>query len=126
MATLCDLCGYLCDLCVKANAESEKTRQCVLDRQETQSSQSEARRGRKEEESRGSVFVNFAKYLCVLCVRTNAKDLRKRQGGSDRQKTQRPQSEAREGRKEEESRGSVFVNFATVLAFFALEPIRKM
>ena len=72
---LCELCDSLGVLCVRTNPKDVRKRQGGSDQQKTQSSQSEARRGRKEEESRGSVFVNFAKYLCVLCVRTNAKDL---------------------------------------------------
>ena len=44
----------------------------------------------------------------------------------DWQKTQRPQSEGREGRRKEEVLGNVFANFAKIFAFFAFESMRKM
>ena len=48
------------------NVESAKRRE--LEKQKTQSSLSEARKGRRGKEPRGSVFGSFAKGLCVLCV----------------------------------------------------------
>ena len=84
-------------------------------------------------ESRGNsgprtmaILCDLCDNLCVLCVRPNPKDVRKRQGGSDQQKTLSSQSDARRGREGEESRGSVFGTFANTFAFFALQPIRKM
>ena len=70
--------------------------------------------------------MSFAKYLCVLCVKANAESEKTRHCVLDRQKTQRSRRKGRRVRKEEESRGSVFVDFAVALAFFALKPMRKV
>ncbi|RIJ94068.1 MAG: hypothetical protein DCC44_05540 [Acidobacteria bacterium] len=80
----------------------------------------------KGKETRGSVFVVFAKCLCVLCVRINVKSALRNSVDSIRRKTQRSRSEGREAKpaedaKGKESRGSVFETFANVFASFAFE-----
>ena len=94
VAILCDLCDNPCVLCVRTNPKDVRKRQGGSDRQKTQSSQSEApQRTRRGRISRQRLW-DLCEHLCVLCVTTNPKDVRKRQGGSDQQKTQRTRRRA--------------------------------